>query len=164
MKTEIIKTESFTLTKRGNKAVTFNRFTMSDGTLRFSIVEGVMVTPTTEDAMKQNYNALLKDGYTLKEEKAQKASAPKSKATAKPKRAKFIWCNASKEIWSKEFHRRLNAEITNLRGLSYKEYNTEREKLVAKIKADMKIWESENADSVNQMILQQRAEADAIAQ
>ena len=143
------------LTKKGIGTVVFT--TTDDG--KFIVTVNGIDMPVTKEAGNATYMAYRNAGWSIKEQAEKKAAAPKPE---KKKTERFIWGPETRKIWAVEFNRRKRLGIEAIKNLKGDEYRKARQELEATLKAEMKVWEAENAAQVNLEVLQRRAEKDAI--
>ena len=150
--------KTFEMSKKGVATVTFiaEDYVLSGiPGVKYSIMVGGVTFPVHgELEMKSMYRQYKAAGYVLKD-----VSAPKPQ---KQPENRILWCKEGKKAWAVEYNRRIQAGLPAIRSLKGKEYHEARVELDKKVKAEMKIWEAENAAQINQEILNRRAEAAAV--
>lgn len=150
---------NITMTKRGIGTVNFTQ--SSEGGMVVVTLIGNISFETTPDGANELYTQYRHNGFTVKPQKEKKVYAPKEPKAEKPKSKRFIYCKESRQIWAKEYSRRIaegRVKISSLKGNAYWEA---RHELETTVKAEMKVWEASKADEVNEMLQKHFAERDA---
>ena len=148
-----------TMTKKGVGSVNFTQSSEGEGVI-VTMPHGIVLTVSPSEA-NSIYKQYQDNGFTVKPQKERKVSAPSEPNAEKPKSKRFIYCKESRQIWAKEYSRRIaegRVKISSLKGNAYWEA---RHELETTVKAEMKVWEASKADEVNEMLQKHFAERDA---
>ena len=105
---------------------------------------GVMpVNLGSAEKLNGAYLAYRNAGYVVKEDVAK--ASPREKTTAN----RIIWSKDGKRLWAAEYNFRKSQRLPEIRNLTGKAYHEARINLEAELKAEMKVWEAENAEKIN---------------
>ena len=103
----------------------------------------------TAENMNLDYQRHLRAGWKVKDPEEVK----EAKVAAPPK-PRIKWCKEGRKIWAEENSRRLreyhsDPEFMKLHGAERKAADLV---IIEKVKAEMKVWETVNAEQINAMI------------